>query len=252
MRTTYIAGNWKMYKTAAEAAAVARELVRGLEQVNRKVMIAPAFTALAAVKEQLEGSHVLLGAQNMGPEEKGAHTGEVSVLMLKDVGVDTVILGHSERRHVYGESDALINRKVRLALEHGLDVVFCVGETLDEREQGVTDQVVERQVRSGLDGIEESQLRSVTVAYEPVWAIGTGKTATPQDADRTHKALRGVLGKLFSPGAAQAMVIQYGGSVKPGNAAELMAMEHIDGLLVGGASLEAESFLPIVKFDHGR
>ena len=252
MRTTYIAGNWKMYKTAAEAAAVARELVRGLEQVNRKVMIAPAFTALAAVKEQLEGSHLLLGAQNMGPEEKGAHTGEVSVLMLKDVGVDTVILGHSERRHVYGESDALINRKVRLALEHGLDVVFCVGETLDEREQGVTDQVVERQVHSGLEGIEESQLRSVTVAYEPVWAIGTGKTATPQDADRTHKALRGVLGKLYSPGAAQAMVIQYGGSVKPGNAAELMAMEHIDGLLVGGASLEAESFLPIVKFDHGR
>jgi len=252
MRTTYIAGNWKMYKTAAEAAAVARELVRGLEQVNGKVMIAPAFTALAAVKEQLEGSHILLGAQNMGPEEKGAHTGEVSVLMLKDVGVDTVILGHSERRHVYGEGDALINRKVRLALEHGLDVVFCVGETLDEREQGVTDQVVERQVRSGLEGVEESQLRSVTVAYEPVWAIGTGKTATPQDADRTHKALREVLGKLYSPGAAQAMVIQYGGSVKPGNAAELMAMEHIDGLLVGGASLEAESFLPIVKFDHGR
>jgi triosephosphate isomerase len=251
MRTTFIAGNWKMHKTVGEARALARDLVRGLEAVNRKVMVAPAFTALGAVKEQLQGSHLLLGAQNMGPEEKGAHTGEVSILMLKDVGVDVVILGHSERRHVYGESDALINRKVRLALDNGMELVLCVGETLEEREKGITDQVVERQVRGGLEGVGESELKLVTLAYEPVWAIGTGKTATPQDANRTQQAIRTLLGKLYGSAVAENMVIQYGGSVKPGNAAELMAMEHIDGLLVGGASLEAESFLPIVKYDHG-
>jgi len=252
MRIPYIAGNWKMHKTVGEAEALARELVRGLEHVDRKVMIAPAFTALPAVKRQLEGSHILLGAQNMGPEEKGAHTGEVSVLMLKDLGVDVVILGHSERRHVYGESDDLVNQKVRLALAHGLDVVLCVGETLEEREGGITDQVVERQVTAGLRDVDEKQLGSITLAYEPVWAIGTGKTATPQDADRTHRVIRALVGRLFGASAAEAMVIQYGGSVKPGNAGDLMAMEHVDGLLVGGASLEAASFLPIVKYEQGR
>ncbi|MBN1834809.1 MAG: triose-phosphate isomerase [Spirochaetales bacterium] len=252
MRISYIAGNWKMHKTVGEAEALARELVRGLDRVNRKVMIAPPFTALAAVKRQLEGSHILLGAQNMGPEEKGAHTGEISVLMLRDVGVDVAILGHSERRHVYGESDALVNQKVRLALAHGLEVVLCVGETLEEREGGLTDQVVESQVTAGLREVSEQELARVTLAYEPVWAIGTGKTATPQDADRTHRVIRGLLGRLYGNSAAEAMVVQYGGSVKPANAADLMAMEHIDGLLVGGASLEAESFLAIVKYEQGR
>jgi triosephosphate isomerase len=252
MRTPYIAGNWKMHKTIAEARELARELVRGLEAASRKVMIAPPFTALAAVKEQLQGSHLLLGAQNMGPEEKGAHTGEVSILMLRDIGVDVVILGHSERRHVYGESDELVNRKVRLALEHGMQVVLCVGETLEEREAGVTEQVVSRQVRAGLDGVEEDRLKLVSLAYEPVWAIGTGKTATAQDANRTQAAIRAVIGEMYGAAAAEAMVIQYGGSVKPGNAAELMSMEHVDGLLVGGASLEAGSFLPIVKYDKGK
>ena len=252
MRIPYIAGNWKMHKTVAEAEALARELVRGLERVDRKVMIAPAFTALSAVKRQLEGSHILLGAQNMGPEEQGAHTGEVSVLMLKDLGVDVVILGHSERRHVYGESDALVNRKVRLALAHGLEVVLCVGETLEERDGGITDQVVERQVTAGLQDVDAKQLAWIALAYEPVWAIGTGKTATPQDADRTHRVIRALVGRLFGAPAAEAMVIQYGGSVKPGNAGDLMAMEHVDGLLVGGASLDAPSFLPIVKYEQGR
>jgi triosephosphate isomerase len=251
MRTPYIAGNWKMHKTVAEAVALTRELVRGLEAANRKVMIAPPFTALSAVREQLKGSHLLLGAQNMGPEEKGAHTGEISILMLEEIGVDTVILGHSERRHVYGEDDELVNRKVRLALAREMEVVLCVGETLEEREQGRTEEVVARQVRAGLEGVGEAQLRLVTLAYEPVWAIGTGKTATPQDANRTQQAIRALIGKQYSGAAAQAMVIQYGGSVKPGNAAELMAMEHVDGLLVGGASLEAGSFLPVVKYDQG-
>jgi triosephosphate isomerase len=251
MRIPYIAGNWKMHKTSTEAAELARELVRSLDGETKKVMIAPAFTALWAVASCLEGSHILLGAQNMGPEEQGAHTGEVSVLMLLDLGVRTVILGHSERRHIYGEADELINRKVRLALSHELEVVLCVGETLQQRESGITEKVVEQQIRGGLDGVGEQLLGRVTVAYEPVWAIGTGKTATPKDADGTHRYIRELLARLYSDAAAAAMAIQYGGSVKPGNAAQLMAMEHIDGLLVGGASLSADSFVPIVRYDAG-
>ena len=249
MRTPYIAGNWKMHKTTVEAESLARELVRSLDREAKKVMIAPAFTALGSVKRCLEGSHILLGAQNMGPEEEGAHTGEVSVLMLKDLGVEVVILGHSERRHKYGEGDELINRKVKLALARELEVVLCVGETLEQREAGITAEVVEKQIRGGLDGVGD--LRRVTIAYEPVWAIGTGKTATPKDADDTHRFIRDLLGRLYSGHVAEDMVIQYGGSVKPNNAAELMSMENIDGLLVGGASLAADSFVPIVRYDAG-
>ena len=249
MRTPYIAGNWKMHKTTAEAEQLARELVRSLDREAKKVMIAPAFTALGPVKRCLEGSHILLGAQNMGPEEQGAHTGEISVLMLKDLGVEVVILGHSERRHKYGEADELINRKVRLALERELEVVLCVGETLEQREGGITTRVVEQQIRAGLEGVED--LGRITIAYEPVWAIGTGKTATPQDADDTHRFIRELLGKLYGQKAAAEAVIQYGGSVKPNNAGELMSMENIDGLLVGGASLAADSFVPIVRYDAG-
>lgn len=249
MRTPYIAGNWKMHKTTAEAEELARSLVRSLDRENKKVMIAPAFTALGPVKGCLEGSHILLGAQNMGPEEQGAHTGEVSVLMLKDLGVEAVILGHSERRHKYGEQDDLINRKVRLALSHDLEVVLCVGETLEQREGGVTRRTVEQQIRGGLK--EVGDLGRITIAYEPVWAIGTGKTATPKDADDTHGFIRDLLSRLYSAKVAEDTVIQYGGSVKPNNAAELMSMENIDGLLVGGASLAADSFVPIVRYDTG-
>jgi triosephosphate isomerase len=249
MRTPYIAGNWKMHKTTAEAEELTRELVRSLDREAKKVMIAPAFTVLASVKPCLEGSHILLGAQNMGPEEQGAHTGEISILMLEDVGVEVVILGHSERRHKYGEADGLINRKVKLALAHGLEVVLCVGETLEQREGGSTNQIVEQQIRGGLDGVAD--LGRVTIAYEPVWAIGTGKTATPADADGTHRFIRELLGRLYNQKTAEDMVIQYGGSVKPNNAAELMSMENIDGLLVGGASLSADSFVPIVRYDAG-
>ena len=247
MRTPYIAGNWKMHKTSAEAEELTRELVRSLDREAKKIMIAPAFTALGPVKHCLEGSHILLGAQNMGPEEKGAHTGEISVLMLRDLGVEVVILGHSERRHKYGEADELINRKVKLALAHDLEVVLCVGETLEQKDGGSTTEVVERQLRGGLDGVEG--LERITVAYEPVWAIGTGKTATPKDADDTHRFIRELVGRLYSQNAAADLVIQYGGSVKPNNAAELMSMENIDGLLVGGASLAADSFVPIVRYD---
>lgn len=249
MRTPYIAGNWKMHKTTAEAEELTRDLVRALDREAKKVMIAPAFTALGAVKSCLEGSHILLGAQNMGPEEQGAHTGEISVLMLKDLGVEVVILGHSERRHKYGEKDELINRKVKLALAHELEVVLCVGETLEQREGGVTNKVVEAQLRGGLEEVGDPG--RVTIAYEPVWAIGTGKTATAKDANDTHLFIRDLLGRMYTPGAAEQMIIQYGGSVKPNNAAELMTMENIDGLLVGGASLAADSFVPIVRYDAG-
>jgi triosephosphate isomerase len=249
MRTPYIAGNWKMHKTTAEAEELTRNLVRSLDRETKKVMIAPAFTALDAVKRCLEGSHILLGAQNMGPEEQGAHTGEISVLMLKDLGVEVVILGHSERRHKYGEEDELINRKVKLALAHELEVVLCVGETLEQREGGVTTKIVEAQLRGGLEGVGDPG--RITIAYEPVWAIGTGKTATAKDANDTHLFIRDLLGRMYSRKAAEDMIIQYGGSVKPNNAAELMSMEHIDGLLVGGASLAADSFVPIVRYDTG-
>jgi len=248
MRSYFIAGNWKMHKTVKESVALATELVARLSGCGEKVMIAPAFTALAEVAKVLEGSAILLGAQNMGPEEQGAHTGEISVLMLKDIGVKVVILGHSERRHSYSETDALVNRKVLLALKHGLEVILCVGETLEERESGKLESVLGTQLREGLSGVQASDLDRVTVAYEPVWAIGTGKTATPEDADAVHAYCRKVLAALYGAEKARTLIIQYGGSVKADNAAALMAKPNIDGALVGGASLKAESFVPIACF----
>ncbi|MFA5852905.1 MAG: triose-phosphate isomerase [Spirochaetales bacterium] len=248
MRSYFIAGNWKMHKTIKESVALASELKSKLAGCKEKVMIAPAFTALSEVAKVLEGSNILLGAQNMGPEEQGAHTGEVSVLMLKDVGVKVVILGHSERRHNYFESDALINKKVLLALSHGLEVVLCVGETLEERESGKLETVLATQLREGLAGVSAESLEKVTIAYEPVWAIGTGKTATPEDADAVHAYCRKVLAALYGDEKAKKTLIQYGGSVKADNAAALMSKPNIDGALVGGASLKADSFVPIACF----
>lgn len=248
MKRYFIAGNWKMHKTVSEAVSLASELRDKLSDCSEKLMIAPPFTALQAVSAVVKGTNILLGAQNMGPEESGAHTGEVSVLMLKDLGVGVVILGHSERRHTYGESDALINTKVRLALKHRLEVILCVGETLEEREQGKLETVIRRQLAEGLKGVEPSALADVTVAYEPVWAIGTGKTATPEDADAVHAFCRKVIAELYGQEAARQILIQYGGSVKPENVAALMAKSNIDGALVGGASLKADSFVPIAKF----
>ena len=248
MRSYYIAGNWKMHKTVSESVALAAELKDKLVGCGEKLLVAPAFTALAAVAQVLKGSNILLGAQNMGPEEQGAHTGEVSVLMLKDIGVKAVILGHSERRHTYLEDDALVNKKVFLALKHGLEPILCVGETLAEREGGKLEAVIGAQVIEGLKGVDASSLPAVTIAYEPVWAIGTGKTATPQDADAVHSYIRKVLSGMYGAAAAKAMCIQYGGSVKPDNVAALMAMPNIDGALVGGASLKSETFVPLARF----
>lgn len=250
MRSKYIAGNWKMHKTVEEAKALAAEVLKALADCPYKLMVAPPFTALGPVAQVLAGSNILLGAQNMAAAESGAHTGEVSVLMLKDLGVGTVILGHSERRHVYGETDSLINEKVKLAVAHGLEVVFCVGEKIEERESGAAEQVVESQLLKGLQDLSKEDLRQITIAYEPVWAIGTGKTASPEDADTMHAFIRKTLENRYSREKAQSMIIQYGGSVKPGNAADLLNMPNVDGALVGGAALDAEDFAAIATFDR--
>jgi triosephosphate isomerase len=248
MRPYYIAGNWKMHKTRAEAAELAKALVAQLKDGKHKYLVAPSFTSLETVGAIVKGTNILLGAQDVASEEQGAHTGEVSVLQLKDLGVQAVILGHSERRHTYKEDDALINKKVKLALKHGFEVILCVGETLEEREAGQAEVVCESQTIWGLAGVSPGDLPKVTIAYEPVWAIGTGKTATPEDADAIHAYIRKVIGRLYGNEAAQKIIIQYGGSVKPENAAQLMAKENIDGALVGGASLKADTFVPIAKF----
>ncbi|MCL2806330.1 MAG: triose-phosphate isomerase [Treponema sp.] len=245
-RNYYMAGNWKMHMTRSAAAQLAQEMVNQLRDGKHKYLVAPSFTLLETVSAVIEGSNIRLGAQNCAPEEQGAHTGEVSVLQLKDLGVQTIILGHSERRHNYKEDDALINKKVKLALKHGFEVILCIGELLEEREAGKVEEVCERQTVKGLEGVTD--LSNVVIAYEPVWAIGTGKTATPQDAEAVHAFVRKVIARLYSEDAASKIIIQYGGSVKPENAAELMAMQNIDGALVGGASLKTESFVPIAKF----
>ncbi|MDR2370885.1 MAG: triose-phosphate isomerase [Treponema sp.] len=247
-RSYYIAGNWKMHKTRAEAAELAKALVAELKDGKHKYLVAPTFTSLETVGPVVKGTNIRLGAQNMAAEEQGAHTGEVSVLQLKDLGVQTVILGHSERRHIYGEDDALINKKVRLALRHGLEVILCIGELLEEREAGRAEAVCETQTVKGLEGVSAGELSNVVIAYEPVWAIGTGKTATPEDADAIHAWVRKVIGKLYGADCAEKIIIQYGGSVKAENAAQLMAKENIDGALVGGAALKPDTFAPIAKF----
>ena len=239
-----------MNKTPSEARALAQGLVSELKGVEHRLMVAPSFTAIPAVAEVVRGTNILLGAQNMSSVEEGAHTGETSILMLKDLGVQVVILGHSERRQIYGESDEFINEKVRLALNHGLEVILCVGETLEQREAGDAEQVVDNQTRKGLAEVSKADMSRITIAYEPVWAIGTGKTATPQDADTIHSTIRKVLLDIYDAEISDAAVIQYGGSVKPANAKDLMNMKNIDGALVGGASLSVEQFGPIAKFDR--
>ena len=248
MRISYMAGNWKMNNTRAEALELVKELLENGSFKN-KVLIAPPFTALDAVSKLVNGTEIVLGAQNMSTDESGAHTGEISPLMLKDIGVESVILGHSERRSIYGETDEVINTKIHLALKHNLDVIFCIGETLEEREAGLAEKVVEGQVIEGLKEITEDQLNSITIAYEPVWAIGTGKTASPEDADDIHGVIRKKIEELYSIEAAEKIIIQYGGSVKPSNVKELMAKPNIDGALVGGAALKAETFIPIMEYN---
>ena len=246
-RTPFIAGNWKMHFTHTEAAALGARLGARLgAHSGARVMVAPPFTALQAVADAVRGSAIELGAQNVNPEAGGAHTGEVACAMLAALGVGVVIVGHSERRHVYGEDDALIARKLRAVVDAGLEAVLCVGETLAERDAGAAAAVVARQLRAALGTCSAADLGRVVVAYEPVWAIGTGRTASVADADAMHREVRAVVGELAGAAAAAELVVQYGGSVKPDNAAELLASPQVDGLLVGGASLQVESFARIV------
>ncbi|AGL03541.1 triose-phosphate isomerase [Desulfoscipio gibsoniae] len=250
MRVPIIAGNWKMYKTVGEAVNFVRELaglVAGVSGVE--IVVCPPFTALAVVAAQLhsQGGNIALGAQNMYWENEGAYTGEIAPGMLKEAGCRYVILGHSERRQYFGETDVTVNKKVHAALAHNLLPIVCVGERLEERESGTTEEVVRGQVQGSLAGLTAQQVAGLVVAYEPVWAIGTGRTASAADAQQVNMFIRGLLSDLFDEAAAGAVRIQYGGSVKPGNAAELMAQPDIDGALVGGASLQADSFAGIIK-----
>ncbi len=244
-RTHYIAGNWKMNLDKAGSVKLAQDLVAALKGKSNKYMVGVPFVYLDAVAQVLKGSNILLGSQDMAATGNGAHTGEVSAEMLKDIGVQVVILGHSERRHEIGESDELINKKVRRALEQGLEVVLCIGELLSDREAGNAEQVCAFQLSADLAGVSEEQMKKVTIAYEPVWAIGTGKTATPDDAEAIHKFVRGYIAKLYNQKVADETIIQYGGSMKASNAKELLAQPDIDGGLIGGASLKAETFEPI-------
>jgi triosephosphate isomerase len=244
-----MAGNWKMYKTVGESVALVEKLKEALGGVrDREIIVCPPFTALYVVAETLKGSNVKVGAQNLYPAEEGAYTGEISPNMLLDVGCQYVILGHSERRQYFQESDQFINEKLQVALEHGIKPILCVGETLEQRGEGRQKSVVSMQVERDLQGIPAEAMKDVAIAYEPIWAIGTGHTATPQQADEMHAAIRYNLGGLYGEQVAQGVCIMYGGSVKPGNVEDLMAQLEVDGALVGGASLDPESFARIVNF----
>ena len=243
-----------MHTDRASAVELARDVARGVAGIGADgvdVSVYVPFPYLLPVGEALSGSGVTLGAQDVYHQPEGAFTGEVSAAMLADCGVGSVLAGHSERRHVIGEDDALVNKKVLAAIEAELDVVLCVGETLEQREAGETDAVNARQVRAGLEGISGEAMGRVTIAYEPVWAIGTGRTATPDDAQAAHETIRALVGEMYGTEVARATRIQYGGSVKPGNAGELFAMPDIDGGLIGGASLKAHDFAAIVRAAAG-
>ncbi|HOJ14267.1 MAG TPA: triose-phosphate isomerase [Deltaproteobacteria bacterium] len=249
MRRPLIAGNWKMYKGLEEALAFARAFAPKVAHVDaRDILICPPFVAIHALAQVFAGTNVLLGGQNVHHEDQGAFTGEVSAPMLKSAGATHVIIGHSERRQLFGETDEGVNRKVHASLRSSLSPVVCVGETLSEREAGLTLEVVGKQIERGLHGLGQEGASSLAVAYEPVWAIGTGRTATPSIAQEVHAFIREVLSKILGPQAASRIRILYGGSVKPDNVDELMAEPDIDGVLVGGASLEPESFERIVKY----
>ena len=245
-RRKFICGNWKMHKTASEAVQLVRELRKQLDRAPAQVAVAPPFTALPAAKQALQGSSIELFGQNCHHEKQGAFTGEVSASMLKDAGCDGVILGHSERRQYFGETDEGVAKKVRSVLGEGLHAIVCVGETLQEREAGKTWEVVSRQVRGALGGLDPGALQRITLAYEPVWAIGTGRTATTAQAQEVHAQIRGLLRELGGAAVAGAVRIQYGGSVKPDNAADLLSQPDVDGALVGGASLKAADFAAII------
>lgn len=249
MRKPIIAGNWKMHKTAGEGALLVRELAALTKTVTDvEMVVCPPFTALAAAAGAVAGTAIGLGAQNMHWEEKGAFTGEIAPGMLKDIGCTHVIIGHSERRQYFAETDKTVNQKTKAAFKAGLAPIVCVGETLAEREANATEKVVGIQVKGGLEGLTAEQAANLVIAYEPVWAIGTGRTASAGDANAVCAFIRRTVGAMFGQIVADSLRIQYGGSVKPDNIAELMAQPDIDGALVGGASLEADSFSKLVMF----
>ncbi len=249
MRQKVIAGNWKMYKDLAETRELLGALVARTAEIPEGVtaVVCPPFTSLSVAAEMVRGSRIRLGAQNMSEHDEGAFTGEISWKMLKSAGCDFVILGHSERRQYYGETDESVNRKAKKALRAALQPILCVGETLKERESGVTDAIVGGQVRGVLEGLTAEEMNRLIIAYEPVWAIGTGRTATPAQAEAVHAMIRGIVRNLYGDAVSQSLVIQYGGSVKPDNSAELLSQNDIDGALVGGACLKADSFYQIIR-----
>ncbi len=250
MRKPLIAGNFKMHKTVNDAVYYTKGLVREMQGINnRNILICPPFTSLSEVAKVVDGSNIHIGAQNMHYESKGAFTGEVSGEMLVDVNCEYVILGHSERRHIFKETDSFINQKVNKAIELGLKAILCVGELIEDRESGMAETIVKNQTENGLKGISKASMSNVIIAYEPVWAIGTGKTASPKDAQGMHFFIRKLIETLYDIEVSNNLIILYGGSVKPGNINSLMSMEDIDGALVGGACLEVDSFSKIIKFN---
>ncbi len=249
MRRKVIAGNWKMNNDLTETQNLISKLTSALssEKINCDIIICPPFTSLSEANSLVKGTAIKLGAQNMNENDSGAFTGEISAQMLKSVGCEYVILGHSERRAIYKESDELINKKIKKALEKGLKPIFCVGETLEEREKDITKDVIKRQIIKGLEQISKDELAKIIIAYEPVWAIGTGKTATPEQAEEVHEFIRDLIEVEYGDDSAENLIIQYGGSVKPDNAKELLHQKDIDGALVGGACLKSDSFMGIIK-----
>jgi len=247
MKKTLIAGNWKMYKTPSESIEFVEKLIKNLKNYeDRDILICPPFTSLYPVSQIIKNSSVKLGAQNVYFENEGAFTGEISPIMLKDIGVEYVICGHSERRNIFGETDEIINKKVKKVTENGMRPILCVGEKLDEREKGQTFEVVENQIRNCLSNFKD--IEKLVIAYEPVWAIGTGKTALPQQAEEVHIFIRELIGKMYNNEIAENLIILYGGSVKPENIDQLMKEKDIDGVLVGGACLKIDSFLRIIDY----
>ena len=249
IRIPLIAGNWKMYKTTAEAKAFAEEFSKLYKDTDVRAAICAPFTQLVALKEAFAGTNVKLGAQNVHFEDEGAFTGEISVEMLKEIGVDYCIIGHSERREYFAETDETVNLKLKkLFSSSEIIPILCVGENLSEREAGNAFDVVEGQLKADLDGIDKADVSKLVIAYEPIWAIGTGKTATPEQAGEMCAHIRNIVEKLYDEDTCDSVIIQYGGSVKPENASEIMNMDEIDGALVGGASLDASKFIKIVNF----
>ncbi len=248
-RTPIIAGNWKMHNTLAESAALIEALKNAGNKNNAEVIVAPSFTSLAKVAELAKGSHIQVSCQDVHWEDKGAFTSAVSPVQAKDAGATHAILGHSERRSVFGDTDEILNKKVAAALRHGLTIIFCVGETLQEREANETIAVINSQLENGLKGYTAEDLKGMVIAYEPVWAIGTGKTATPEQAQEVHAAIRQFLADKYGKEYAEATRILYGGSVKDSNVDEIMAQPDVDGALVGGQALLADKFARIINFN---